>query len=228
MPEARSLWARVCRKLRTRVQELRYFGLWIAIRNLTLCAIREIAVYSVAIIYVAPTRQLAADGCSLGPEVTFDFEPPDTVSRDVLQAAWIDLDRNPHGRYRGSCPLIVGRYRGAACFVCIVSSDSFEIPNRQRVFLPPRGVYVACAYTIPGFRGRGLFGKGLHAVGSRVEREGFDTVYLYCNFENEAARRAVHKLGLEPVAKSWVIGIGPVVRRGWKDLVARPGLTPKP
>ena len=228
LSEAGSLWARIRRKLRTCVQEFRHFGFWIAIRNLTLSAIREIAVYRVAIIYAAQTGGLAADGGSLGPELTFDFEPPDAVSRDVLQAAWIDFERNPHGLYRGSCPLIVGRYRGETCFVCVVSSDTFEIPSRQSLLLSPRAVYVACAYTISGFRGRGLFTKGLRAVGSRVERDGFDTVYLYCEIENEAARRPVHKLGFEPVAKSWVIRIGPVVRLGWKALVARPGLAPKP
>lgn len=228
MPDARPLWARLRGRLKTFVHEFRFFGLWIAVRNLILCAVREIATYSVAIVYAAPTRGLAAYGHSPKPDLTFDFEPPGNVSRDVLQAAWIDLDKNPHGRYRGSCPLIVGRYRDAVCFVCIVSSSSFEIPNRQKVFLPQAGVYVACCYTIPRFRGQGLFGEALQAVGSRVERQGFDTVYLYCNFENEASQRAVHKLGFEPVAKSWVIGIGPLVRRGWKDLVTRPGLTSEP
>jgi len=60
--------------------------------------------------------------------------------------------------------------------LCLVSSGSFEIPQRQKVVLPSTGVYVSCAYTISKFRRRAVFANALQASASRVERDGFGTV----------------------------------------------------
>jgi L-amino acid N-acyltransferase YncA len=178
---------------------------------------RRFITYRIAIVFTAPVLELSSCKKSTRIAAVFTIETLQDVSPDILKAADITSAKQ-------SASLLVGRCEGTVVFVALLSRGWFTIPQRHRVCLPAKSLYVSCCYTLPESRGRGLYGQALSTIGSFASAEGLDAIFLYVEFENEASIRSVLNAGFRPIARSWIIAAGPFARRARVQLRPQPVL----
>jgi len=183
--------------------ECRYIGRRIAYRNLALWVARKFATYRAAIIYRVNFNKIA-NPTTLKPNLKFGMEPISAIQAEILDAAdiYVSADHSDE-------KVFVARSDSEIAFIARVTRGCFVVPRRHVVEIPGNAVYISCCYTVPAFRGKGLYGIGIHQI-AELNADTADHAFLYVEFENEASIRAVLKMGFLPVARSSLFCCGPL------------------
>jgi RimJ/RimL family protein N-acetyltransferase len=137
------------------------------------------------------------------------------------------LDRSALDAYeRNDERCFVGRSNGTVCYLSIVSTSGFSVPERLSVQFQSGSAdaYVGNCFTVNTYRGRGVYPCALRELGLALRSEGRQRLYLFVERDNLASIRSVEKAGFRRVAICRVLKWRGRSKQSWAMLDKRAGV----
>jgi RimJ/RimL family protein N-acetyltransferase len=193
------------------------FGWWQTSRVAMLWLLRQSIRYREAVIFRLDVDRVNAPAAC--KSWTWEYKRLMDIDPDVLAEAGIDGgDLELFARGGERC--FAGSWNGQVCYISIVSTSGFSVPERVSIQFTPGSAdaYVGNCFTVEQYRGKGVYPCALLQLGCALRAEGRQRLYLFVERENLASIRSVEKVGFQSVAVCRVFQWRGRVKQSWRML----------